>query len=189
MPSTTVGRGDEAELYLRHHDRLVQAVGRVVNAPAALVEDACQTAWLVLLRRQPDRGPTLFGWLRTVAVHEAYRLSRVDRRHAQLEDLVEGGEWEAFVGGGPSLEDAIEARRALAVLAPCRTFSARIWRWSWPGSGMPRSPGWARTAARPTMSTNTWSRRGSGSDGWRRRPRSGGLGLAFVAVGDRELGM
>jgi DNA-directed RNA polymerase specialized sigma24 family protein len=117
MPSTTVGRGDEAELYLRHHDRLVQAVGRVVNAPAALVEDACQTAWLVLLRRQPDRGPTLFGWLRTVAVHEAYRLSRVDRRHAQLEDLVEGGEWEAFVGGGPSLEDAIEARRALAVLA------------------------------------------------------------------------
>src|SRR3954470_14753985 len=92
MPRTIVGRGDEAELYLRHHERLVRAVARVVNAPAALVEDACQTAWLVLLRRQPDRGPTLFGWLRTVAVHEAYRLSREERRHARLEALAEGGE-------------------------------------------------------------------------------------------------
>jgi DNA-directed RNA polymerase specialized sigma24 family protein len=91
MPTTMVGRGDESELYLLHHDRLVRAVARVVNAPAALVEDACQAAWLILLRRQPDRGPTLFGWLRTVAVHEAYRLSREDRRHAWLEDLAERG--------------------------------------------------------------------------------------------------
>ena len=128
MPRTIVGRGDEAELYLLHHDRLVRAVARVVNAPAALVEDACQTAWLILLRRQPDRGPTLFGWLRTVAVHEAYRLSGEDCRHARLEELAEGGEWEAVAGEGPSLEDAVEARRALAVLAPCRRFSARIWR-------------------------------------------------------------
>jgi DNA-directed RNA polymerase specialized sigma24 family protein len=79
MPTTIVARGDEAELYLLHHDRLVRAVARTVNAPAALVEDACQTAWLILLRRQPDRD-TVFGWLRTVAVHEAYRLSRDERR-------------------------------------------------------------------------------------------------------------
>jgi DNA-directed RNA polymerase specialized sigma24 family protein len=118
MPTTIVGRGDEAELYLLHHDRLLRAVARAVNEPAALVEDACQTAWLILLRRQPDRGPTLFAWLRTVAVHEAYRLSRDDHRHARLEDLTDGGgDWEALVGTGPSLEDAIEARRALAVLA------------------------------------------------------------------------
>src|SRR5215211_4024040 len=117
MPRTIVGRGDESELYLLHHERLVRAVARVVNAPAALVEDACQTAWLVLLHRQPDRGPTLFGWLRTVAMREAYRLSREERRHARLEDLAEGAQWEALVGEGPSLEDAVEARRALAVLA------------------------------------------------------------------------
>jgi hypothetical protein len=30
---------------------------------------------LILLRRQSDRGPTLFGCLRTVAVHEADRRS------------------------------------------------------------------------------------------------------------------
>jgi DNA-directed RNA polymerase specialized sigma24 family protein len=117
MPSTIVGRGDEADLYARYHDRLVRTVARAVNAPAALVEDACQAAWLILLRRQPDRGPTLFGWLRTVAVHEAYRLWREDRRDARLEDLGDADGWEAFVGEGPSLEDAVEARRALAVLA------------------------------------------------------------------------
>jgi DNA-directed RNA polymerase specialized sigma24 family protein len=116
MPSTSVGRGDEAELYLLHHDRLVRAVARTVSAPAALVEDACQTAWLILLRRQPDRD-TVFGWLRTVAVREAYRLSREDHRLARLEDFAAGGGWEALVGEGPPLEDAIEARRALAALA------------------------------------------------------------------------
>jgi DNA-directed RNA polymerase specialized sigma24 family protein len=116
MPTTIVGRGDEAELYLLHHDPLVRAVARMVNAPAALVEDACQTAWLILLRRQPDRD-TVFAWLRIVAVHEAYRLSREERRHARLEALAEGGEWETFAGAAPSLEDTIEARRALAVLA------------------------------------------------------------------------
>jgi DNA-directed RNA polymerase specialized sigma24 family protein len=114
MPSTIVG--DEGELYLRYHDRLVRAVARTVNAPPALVEDACQTAWLILLRRQPDR-PTVFGWLRTVAVREAYRLWRGDRRQASLEDLSPTGDWEANAGEGPSLEDAVEARRALAVLA------------------------------------------------------------------------
>jgi DNA-directed RNA polymerase specialized sigma24 family protein len=34
-----------------------------------------------------------------------------------LEDLAEGGEWDEFAGAAPALEDALEARRALAVLA------------------------------------------------------------------------
>ncbi len=61
-----VQRGDEAELYLRHHHELVRAVARAVNASRELIEDACQTAWLILLRRQPDRD-RVFGWLRTVS--------------------------------------------------------------------------------------------------------------------------
>jgi hypothetical protein len=55
MPTTVVGQGDEGELYRPLNDRLVRSVARTVNAPAALVEDACQTAWVILLRRQPDR--------------------------------------------------------------------------------------------------------------------------------------
>ena len=59
-------RGDEAELFMRHHRPLLRAVGRAVNAPPQVVEDACQNAWLVLLLYQPDRTPALFAWLRTV---------------------------------------------------------------------------------------------------------------------------
>jgi hypothetical protein len=44
-----VSRGDEGDLYRRHYRDLEQAVARAVNAPRELVEDACQTAWAILL--------------------------------------------------------------------------------------------------------------------------------------------
>jgi RNA polymerase sigma factor (sigma-70 family) len=118
--SASVGqRGDEAELYLLHHDRLVRSVARAVRAPRALIEDACQTAWVILLRRQPDR-ERVFGWLRTVAIHEAYRLCGADRRAVRLEAL----DAEGRLRGGESIEDPracverrIAARAALQRLA------------------------------------------------------------------------
>ena len=110
--------GDEAALYRAHHDRLIRSVSRVVSAPAALIEDACQTTLAILLRRQPDRGERLFGWLRTVAIHEAYRLSRQQRREERLEELrCEDGDWDAILATRFRLGDAIEARRALQALA------------------------------------------------------------------------
>jgi len=111
--------GDEGELFARHHAALLRAVRAAVRAPEALVEDACANAWAVLLRRQPERSETLFGWLRTVAIHEAYRLSREQCRTTSLEDLGRaGGEgWDAFIPGRRTLEDAVEARRGLSVLA------------------------------------------------------------------------
>lgn len=60
-------RGDEDHLYRRHHSNLQRAVARAVNAPRELIEDACQTAWTIMLRRQPDR-TTIFAWLRVVAI-------------------------------------------------------------------------------------------------------------------------
>jgi len=112
-------RGDEGELFVRHHPGLLRAVRGAVRAPEELIEDACANAWAILLRRQPDRGDTLFGWLRTVAVHEAYALSRQQRRTISLQDLGahDGEDWEAFIASGHTLEAAIEARRALGVLA------------------------------------------------------------------------
>lgn len=110
-------RGDEDELFRLHHRRLVRAVARSVNASDELIEDACQSAWAALLRCQPDRTPSLFEWLRTVAVRQAYRLSRQERRDARLEDLAGDDGWEPLLGGSPSLDDAIEARRALEALA------------------------------------------------------------------------
>jgi RNA polymerase sigma factor (sigma-70 family) len=106
---------DVAELYCRHHRDLERAVARVVHAPRELIEDACQTAWTIMLRREP-RPAMAFLWLRLVAIHEAYRLCRT-HRETHLEDLADEGGWEAVVPGEATIEDAIEARRALRILA------------------------------------------------------------------------
>ena len=111
-------RGDEAELYQRHHRALVRSVGRSVNASRELIEDACQTAWLILLRRQPDRD-RVFGWLRTVAIHEAYRLSGIERRDARLDAAVSPG---AVVGA----DRVADARACLDGLLDARVALARV---------------------------------------------------------------
>ena len=109
--------GDEEEIYRRHHRELRRAVNHAVNAEPELIEDACQTAWTILLRRQPDRD-TIFGWLRTVAIREAYRLSAVDRRDARLEHLCpEGGDWQDITADPRSLDDVLDALEALRAVA------------------------------------------------------------------------
>jgi len=115
--TTPPARGDEAELYRRHHHDLHRAVAHAVNAPRELIEDACQTAWTILLRTQPDRH-AIFAWLRVVAIHEAYRLSARDRRHARLERLhADDGDWRDVIADPRALEDALEALEALRTLA------------------------------------------------------------------------
>ena len=110
-------RGDEEELYRRHHRELHRAVSRAVHAPRELIEDACQTAWAILLRRQPDRD-AIFAWLRVVAIREAYRLSAIDRRDARLERLrSEDGAWQEVMADARSLDAALEALEALRALA------------------------------------------------------------------------
>ena len=121
----TVLRGDEAELFAEHHDHLLRIVRGLVVAPEALIEDACAMAWEQLLRHQPKRGPSLIGWLRVVAVREAWRLSRIQRRQPGLEDAVDpdtidaplGESWEAVVPGSADTERELEAQHALRVLA------------------------------------------------------------------------
>jgi DNA-directed RNA polymerase specialized sigma24 family protein len=114
-PAPAPPRGDEDALYRRHHRNLQLAVARAVNAPRELIEDACQTAWAIMLRHQPDRA-AVFAWLRVVAIHEAYRLSAADRG-AHLEDLGHGEGWEAVIADRVSIDDTVEARRALRRLA------------------------------------------------------------------------
>jgi RNA polymerase sigma factor (sigma-70 family) len=109
-------RGDEAELYQRYHRTLVRAVARVVDAPRELIEDACQNAWAILLRRQPDRS-SIFAWLRVVAVHDAYRLCRVQQRELHLEHLADGDGSDAVIASAMTIDDAVEARQALRLLA------------------------------------------------------------------------
>jgi hypothetical protein len=83
-----------------------------VRAPRELIEDACQTAWAILLRTQPERC-AITGWLRVVAIHAAYRLSAIDRPEARLERLLrDDGRWQDVTADHGSLEDAIDALRS-----------------------------------------------------------------------------
>src|SRR4051794_28847196 len=102
-------RGDEAHLYRVHHAELERAVRRAVLGPDACVEDACSFAWLQLLRLQPNRA-TVFGWLRTVAIHEAWRLARRERRDQHFEVPLDPC-------GGEDLEHRVAARAVLRSLA------------------------------------------------------------------------
>jgi DNA-directed RNA polymerase specialized sigma24 family protein len=88
-----------------------------VRAPRELIEDACQTAWAILLRSQPDRY-AIFAWLRVVAIHEAYRLAEIDRRDARLErPWPNDADRRDAISDPRSLDDALEALEALRALA------------------------------------------------------------------------
>ncbi len=80
----TALRGDEGALYERYQPQLRRAVRSLVDGNDEVIEDACSFAWTQLLVKQPDRGPTLFAWLRTTAVREAWDLERRGRRKAPL---------------------------------------------------------------------------------------------------------
>jgi DNA-directed RNA polymerase specialized sigma24 family protein len=112
--ASAIDRQEVGDVYRRYHHHLQRAVARAVNAPPELIEDACQSAWTILLRSSPRR-PTWFAWLRVVAIHEAYRLYE-DHFLPHLEDLGQGDGWETLIADGRILDDAIEARRALLVL-------------------------------------------------------------------------
>jgi DNA-directed RNA polymerase specialized sigma24 family protein len=109
-------RGDEAELYHRHHNTLVLAISTAVDASAELIEDACQTAWTILLRRQPNRA-TVAGWLYIVALRETYRLAGIERRELHIADLSPDIAWDNQTIERVSLDDQLEARDALRALA------------------------------------------------------------------------
>jgi RNA polymerase sigma factor (sigma-70 family) len=111
-----VPRGDEDELYRRHHRELHRAVAHAVNAPRELIEDACQNAWAILLRAQPER-ISIVGWLYVVATREAFRLRERDRRHLHLEAMLPAGSWDAVIADAFSIDDILEAREALEILA------------------------------------------------------------------------
>ncbi len=109
-------RGDEGELYRHHHRDLQRAVARAVNAPRELIEDACQNAWAIMLRAEPDR-VSIFGWLYVVATREAFRLCERDRRHMHLDAMLPDGSWDAVIADTFSIDDILEAREALEILA------------------------------------------------------------------------
>jgi hypothetical protein len=53
----------------------------------------------------------------SVALHDAYRLSAIERRDARLEELALDTAWESFIADRVALDDRLDALQALHVLA------------------------------------------------------------------------
>jgi DNA-directed RNA polymerase specialized sigma24 family protein len=76
VSSTPERRAEIGAFFAANADRLERVRRQIPNPRDEIIEDACQIAWTVLLRRPDiDLRTTGFGWLKTVAVHEALRLA------------------------------------------------------------------------------------------------------------------
>jgi hypothetical protein len=82
---------------------------------------------MILIAKPPGCGERVFGWLCTVALHEAYRLLRLERREPPSEP---GDSRPAFVPPGrDDPEAALEAKRALLALASLCERERRYMAW------------------------------------------------------------
>ena len=82
--NSTQTASDTAALFSRYDRKLRDRVSAVVNTSQANVEDACMFAWLQLLRHEIDEIDAAYSWLTTVAIREAVKLDRADRRTRSL---------------------------------------------------------------------------------------------------------
>jgi len=109
--------GDEAELYRDLQPRLLGLLRSTLTAREQTLEDACSLAWVQLIRTQPDRAPSVFGWLYVTARHEALRLIALERRTPALEPA---GDRHLLAFAAPvqdgARERAAEALEALGAL-------------------------------------------------------------------------
>lgn len=115
MSDPAFPRSGIAELYTALAPQLERIVKANVDAPAALIEEACQNAWAGLLVHREALIPgTELGWLATTATREALALMRTERRDLSLEaeQEAEGELLDLTLPSGP--EDAIGVQERLA---------------------------------------------------------------------------
>jgi RNA polymerase sigma factor (sigma-70 family) len=112
--ASPLGAGDIGELYGSLAGRLEQIVRLDVRASDAVIEDACQVAWCLLLRHG-DRvhRETVMAWLARTAVHEAFRSLRRNRREQPLEGVIEEGGELASTRTPATPENLFEQRECL----------------------------------------------------------------------------
>ena len=109
-------QGDEAALYAELQPKLMRLLRGRVRAREQTLEDACSTAWVQLIRYQPERGESLLGWLYVVACREAYRLLELDARVPSFEPAVLVALAGADERAGELRAVALEALEALGAL-------------------------------------------------------------------------
>ncbi len=104
--------GDEAGLYRDLQPRLLGLLRSTLTARVQTLEDACSFAWVQLIRTQPDRAPSVFGWLYVTARHEALRLVAVERRTPALGQRPKSLECLRRALAGPVLRRRSEGEQA-----------------------------------------------------------------------------
>ena len=121
-PRRTIGEPDR--IYGDLDRRLRGIVAFNVRAPAPLIEDACQTAWLRLTRRRDDLAPrAMLPWLVTTATREALRLLRHAERELPLEVLTDP---RALASSAPGPEAITQLRSRLAELGALNRRQQRL---------------------------------------------------------------
>jgi RNA polymerase sigma factor (sigma-70 family) len=109
--------GDFDRLYGALADRLERIVRSEVRACDAVIDDACQIAWIKLLGQAGRvRSGSVLSWLATTAIHEALRLLRRAGRDMSLESAFEETPTLIEEAAGPGPEETLELRERLESL-------------------------------------------------------------------------
>jgi RNA polymerase sigma factor (sigma-70 family) len=106
-----------AELYARSAALVRGQVCSEVTAPEAVIDDACQFAWIRLLHHRHRVGrDRAVSWLITTALHEVFKLVRRDSHDLSLEQLLEETGDLRINRFAPAPEEAVGARLRLELL-------------------------------------------------------------------------
>ena len=109
--------GDVAELYARAAGLVRGQVINEVTAPEAVIDDACQFAWIRLLHhRHRVRGDGAVTWLIATALHEVFKLVRRAGHDLSLEELMEETDDLRISRSAPAPEELVEPRLRLELL-------------------------------------------------------------------------
>ncbi len=109
---------DVGELYAALSNRLEQIVRRRVRAPQAVIEDACQFAWIKLLQHSSRVGrEAILPWLAVTAAHEALKLVRRGDREVSLDAALERVDDGATRSREPGPDDLAEHRDRLRAIS------------------------------------------------------------------------
>jgi RNA polymerase sigma factor (sigma-70 family) len=109
--------GDVAELYARNAGLVRGQVCSEVTAPDAVIDDACQFAWVRLLHHCNRVGrERAVSWLITTALHEVFKLVRRDGHDLSLEQLLEEGGELRINRTACAPEETVGARLRLELL-------------------------------------------------------------------------
>lgn len=118
MSECRVGQiAEVAELYARSAGLVRGQLCNEVSAPEAVIDDACQFAWIRLLHHRHRVGRDgVVSWLITTARREVFKLVRRDEHDLSLEELMEETGDLCITRTAPEPDQAVGARLRLELL-------------------------------------------------------------------------